>query len=172
MKRKARGIALVELLVVIALVSVIISAVAICLHGMYRANRRTRESMAGRTAISRLSLRFRADAHAAVDAAVEVEASEKPASVVFSQPAGRTVEYRFERSRVLRVVRQDDEVAHRDAFRLPRRTEIQWESADDDKPFVSMVIDYVSESGIDETARQQRVEAAIGLHNSATQGNE
>jgi len=172
MKRKARGIALVELLVVIALVSVIISAVAICLHGMYRANQRTRESMAGRTAISRLSLGFRADAHAAAAAAVDAKTSKKPASIVFSQPAGRTVGYRFERSRVLRVVRQDGEVAHRDAFRLPRRTEIQWESAGDGKPFVSMVIDYVSESGADETACQQRVEAAIGLHNPATQGNE
>ena len=172
MKRTARGITLLELLVVIALVGVIMSAVATCLHSMYRANRRTRESMAGRSALVRLSQRFRADAHSAVDVVVKDQATAEPPSIVFSRPAGETIEYRFEQPDVQRIVRKYVKDAHRDAFRLPRRTQVEWQTAAGDEPFVSMIVHYVPESDVDKGTRQQRIEAAVGLRHSVAKDND
>lgn len=171
MRRRIRGITLVELLVVIALTSVIMSAVVVCLHSMYRADRRTRESMTGRSALGRLSLRFRADAHAAEDAMIGGQAAEGQPSIVFSRSLGETVAYRFEQTHVLRIVRKEEKDVHRDAFRLPRRTRVEWQSAAGDEPFVSMVVHDVPESDIDEPTRPQRIEAAVGLRNAANQSN-
>lgn len=172
MRRRTRGITLVELLVVITLVAVIISAVATCLHSMYRADRRTRESMAGQSALGRLSLQFRADAHAAADAVVKGQAAEGPSSIVFSRSTGETVEYRLDRTDVLRIVRKNEKVAHRDAFRLPRRTQVEWQEATGEEPFVSMVVQYLPESDVDEATRHQRIEAAVGLRHSVAQDDE
>ena len=160
---------LVELLVVITLVGVIISAVAVCLQSMYRADRRTRESVAGSTALARLSLRFRADAHAAADVMFKDQEPGEPPSIVFFHAAGETVEYRFEQPNVHRVVRKYVNDAHRDAFRLARRSRIEWRG---DDQFVSMVVHYLPESDIDEVMREQRIEAAIGLRRSIAQDSE
>jgi len=171
MRRRARGITLVELLVVLTLVSMIISAVATCLHSMYRADRRTRESMAARSTLDRLSLQFRADAHGAVDAEVKDQALEGTPTIAFSCPTGETIEYRFEGTRVQRIVRKDGQDVHRDAFRLPRRIRVEWQAPVEDEPLVSMVVHYVSESDIDEATRQQRIDAAVGLRNVVNQSN-
>ncbi len=172
MRRRVRGITLVELLVVITLVAVIISAVATCLHSMYRADRRTRESMAGRSTLGRLSLRFRADAHASLDAVVEGQPPNEPSSIIFSRSTGETVEYRFDPTDVLRIVRKDEKVAHRDAFRLPRRTRVEWQAAVGEEPLVSMVVHDLPKSDVDKATRQQRIEAAVGLRHSVAQNHE
>jgi len=161
------------MLAVIAIAGILISSAGICLHGMYRADKRTRDAIAGRSAISRASLLFRADAHASTGARLREQAPEVPSALVFIQPEGRTIQYHFDKQRVTRTVRLADKVAHRDAFLLSGGGRVEWRVTDDPTPIASAVILHPPEPGVTGgTVWHEQVEAAVGLGTLTAQGGE
>jgi hypothetical protein len=161
------------MLAVIAITGILLSAVGICLHSMYRADRRTRDAIAERSAISRASLRFRADAHASTGVRLQDQAPGVPPALVFIQPDDRTIHYDFGKQRITRTVRLADNVEHRDAFRLPGGGRVEWHVKKSQTPIASALIVHPSEPGVaGGTVWQEQIEAAVGLGNLSAQWEE
>jgi Tfp pilus assembly protein FimT len=116
------GTTLIELLVLIAATSVILSLATAAFVTLFRSERQIRDDTAQAQTLARLSSRWRADVHAAVSAKVD-KACE------LTWPDGRTVHYAFEAPRISREVRRGQKVEHRDSFTLPSRSQAQFSQA-------------------------------------------
>ena len=165
--RRRRGLSLVEMMVVIAIGSAIIGLVGVCLQGLYRAERRTRQQMTQREALTQLGLRFRSDAHEA--ARVERTEPAKPGGavrLVLTAQDGRTVTYQADGGQVERTVERGGQVVHHDAFRLPG-VRVAWElKSAGDQVLAAAVILHAPEPSVatGETDYEERLEARVGLH--------
>jgi len=126
MTRNRRGTTLIEMLVIISVCSVVMGASGVLLHGMYRADKENRLQIANGSAIARLSLQFRRDAHAAGESELLMEANGKAAGLVFRGPFQPTIEYRQQGRAMVRTAKQGDKVVHLDSFALPAGTEFNW----------------------------------------------
>ena len=174
MSPRRRGISLVEMLVVIGLSSLILSLIATCLHGLYRADGRTRLRLEERAAITQLSLRLRADAHAAVHAELLTPSTpDELAGLALIAADGRRIEYRSATRRIERTVSQDGRTIHRDAFRLPL-AQATWELETAMGRSLVAVVLTTSALGSSAAVRAaaERLEAAVGLHSTLTPGEQ
>lgn len=113
---RRRGTSLVESVVVISLVSLVLALSATMLIASFRAHERAvaREDL--QRSFARLARRLRTDAHAASSA--EMLPDKDAAGVRLSLPEGRTIAYEAGRGEVVRTVRRDEAVEHRDVFAL------------------------------------------------------
>ena len=161
MMRKRRAFSLIELLVVLTLLGVIISATAVCLHGVYRVDQQTRQAVAHAAAVNRLSLQFRADAHASVRANVQPGEGESPPVILFAELDGRTTEYRQQRSHVMRTVTHSGEVLQREGYLLRPGSIAVWRVEGGSPAVASLDITPAAMPG--ESARQEHCEAIVGL---------
>ncbi len=172
MKHRRRGTSLVEMLVVIGLAGVMISTTGVCLHGLYQAEQEVREAAVRRAAIAHLSSQFRADAHAAGRVHLRAaDAGAKP-GLQFSNSDGSTIEYYQQDDRVVRTVKQADEVLHTDAFRLGHKYAVTWEVDGGQPPTVSADLARQSRVGRQwDGGYRERIEAVVGVHASLLTGD-
>jgi prepilin-type N-terminal cleavage/methylation domain-containing protein len=148
--RGRMGYSLVEMLVVISVMAVLASCTAVALHGMYRADRAARRELEASASISRLAARLRTDAHAAASA----EVNEGLLTLKLGE-AG-SVSYELAAGRVERLVRQDDKIEHRDAFRLAVDAAGQWHVAKQEgATFVSLQLERSE-------GKPSRIDAQVG----------
>lgn len=174
-RRPRGGVSLTEVLVILAVVGVLLSITAVCLHGMYRVERSAREILLFEDAVARFSLRFRADAHqsgaAELLTAEPTTNGQLPSKVgiafQLSGTTSRTIDYRFAKGTVVREVRnpEQDAVLHRDAFVLPRESQVVFDVEEqDDATLVVAEIGEPNPKG-DENAEPQtrRILAALGI---------
>ncbi len=167
MKRRRRGTSLVEVMVVITLSGILISATGICLHGLYRVEQDVREATVRRSAIDRLSLQFRIDAHTASEARVLADGTDSKPKLEFSSLNGMTVTYYQQNHQIVRTLRRADAVLHRDAYRIGRKHVASWRVEAGDPPTASVELvrkpPARSEAGHEPS---QRIMAVVGLHAS------
>ncbi len=162
MKRRP-AYTLVEMMVVIALVGVVASIAAVCLHGLYQVDRGSREDCERRRSMVRLSVQFRSDAHLASEATVDVGGNETQA-IVFAQPSNRSIEYRAESHGIKRIVRQSQQTVHQDVFRLPGVREIRLETNTSTTKQAAIVIyRKTPANGVEMDGYQERISATVGL---------
>lgn len=127
------GTTLVELIVVIALVTFLLSATAISLFSLYQIDSRVRDNLDLLTSDSNFSVQLRQDAHAARRAKVvgaESEADQVKASELtleFSQD--KQIVYATKGPRVERLVKRNGKVVHRDSFAMAEGTTVTWKVA-------------------------------------------
>jgi type II secretory pathway pseudopilin PulG len=163
MRQRSRGTTLVELLVVITVCSVIMSASGVLLHGMYRADKETRLAIATDASVARFALQFRRDAHAA-DETGRLETGGKTAGILFRAAGQPSIEYRWQGTNVVRTVKESDKVVHRDSFGFGPGTSIAWQLPPAGSPLVAVQISRVPRRGVKmDSLLQQRIEAVIGL---------
>lgn len=161
--RKRPAYSLVEMMVVIALLGVVASIAAVCLHGLYRVDRGAREDCERRRSMVRLSVQFRSDAHLATEAAVGVGGDETRA-IVFTQPPDRTIEYRAESNGIKRIVRQSQKIVHQDVFRLPGVRKIRLETnVSTLRQAVIVICRKTPISGDQMDGYQEQIAATVGL---------
>ncbi|HPM84738.1 MAG TPA: prepilin-type N-terminal cleavage/methylation domain-containing protein [Candidatus Anammoximicrobium sp.] len=164
MTRNRRGTTLIEMLVIISVCSVVMGASGVLLHGMYRADKENRLQIANGSAVARLSLQFRRDAHAAGEAELLKEANGKAAGLVFRGSFQPTIEYRQQGRAIVRTAKQGDKVVHMDSFALPAGTEFNW-TLEEGQPSVAAVqiARPARRGGKLDALFPQRIEAVVGI---------
>lgn len=110
MNARRRGKSLIEMLVVMAVLSVVLTITGHLLAAMMRADNRSRDAVADRAMRQRFVQQFRADAHAARSARLLDDRPGEPGIVLLIADA-KPVEYRATYDRVARIVGEGD-VAH------------------------------------------------------------
>jgi hypothetical protein len=108
-----RGKSLIEALIIISLMSVIIGLAATSLATLFRLRYVMVRDTEQAAALDRLALRLRLDAHEATSAAADN-------GYLLKFADGQSIRYSFAAPRVVREVRRDDELVHRDTFLMPR----------------------------------------------------
>jgi prepilin-type N-terminal cleavage/methylation domain-containing protein len=119
-----RGKTLIELVVVVAITSVVLTMTTATLVTLFRVERQIRGDVEQTRSLDRLDARVRTDAHAAIAAKIENGCE-------LTLADDRTVRYTFADSQVWREVRRGGMVQHRDAFELPERAQAAFTLADD-----------------------------------------
>jgi type II secretory pathway component PulJ len=164
MRQQSRGTTLVELLVVISVCSVVMSASGVLLHSIYRADKETRLAIATDASVARFSLQFRRDAHAADAASLLTNAGGKTTGIVFRRAGQPSIEYCWQGTDAVRSVKELDKVMHRDSFRFGPGTSVTWQLPSSGSPQVAVQISRVPRRGVKmDSLPQQRIETAIGL---------
>jgi type II secretory pathway pseudopilin PulG len=161
-RRRLAAFTLIEILVVITLSVLLLAFIATAIGTLLRAKGRLEDDLYRATQLARLDAQLRSDAHQAVS----VEQTDEATVVFHLQP--QRIEYVAESSRLIRSIRQDDALLHREVFPLATKTSIQWVISSDDRspasgPLLSATVTYEPE---DSTLGKQidRLDAAIGLH--------
>ena len=158
-RRRHGGWSLLELLVVAALSGVILSALALTLGVVFRADRQLRSAMTRQAALERFGRQLRVDAHRALGAETRVTGDELRLLLA----AGRSAQYRTIDSGVERRLVEGDRIRHRELFRLPGMQYAGWEKVTEPGPLVRFRLS-VTEDGRDSAAGPDHVfEAALGL---------
>jgi hypothetical protein len=148
--------------VVIAAVGVILSTVAFCLGTLLRTQRTIGAELATHQGIARLARHFRTDVHRANDAIVNGNTVRLPIS------EQQHVEYAFIDNDVRRTVLKNDEILHRDRFRLPRVQAINWH-VDRDNTVSAVSMRLIRKTDVDDEVGEPllQIEASVGLDNKA-----
>jgi type II secretory pathway pseudopilin PulG len=155
---------LVELLVVISVCSVIMSASGVLLHGMYRADKETRQAIATDATVARFALQFRRDAHASDEASLVTDTGGKTAGVMFRAAGRPSTEYRWQGTEIIRTVKESDKNVHRDSFRFLLGTSVAWQLPPSGSQVVAVQISRLPRRGVKmDSLPQRRIEAIIGL---------
>ena len=120
-----RGYSLVEMLVVMTLMAVVMSSIALVLHGLHRAERRLHDDVDFDRTLQRLATQFRVDAHAARGAGEIADDDDSQSALTLEMPDEKTVTYSIEPGGVRRLVRQGENTIHREWFALAG-TSLAW----------------------------------------------
>ena len=118
---KRSGMTLIEMLVSMGLAGVVLTVVATLLAALWRADAKMRADIDARQSLARLELALRSDCQAAV--AAEVDAGGMLTLAAGDQ--GR-ITYSTDGRRVDRLVMAEDRIDHRESFRLPRESGVQF----------------------------------------------
>lgn len=162
MKRSRRGTTLLELIVLITLISVALTAAATTLVALLRIERQVRSDQLQQQSLAALASHWRTDAHAAITASVTEDC-------VFTLADGRTIRYVYSAPRVVREVHQGDEVVHRDAFVVSPRAVVAFSISGDAPPHLARLsISATAEPppAYAAAVRPSVLDAVVNLHGS------
>jgi prepilin-type N-terminal cleavage/methylation domain-containing protein len=157
------GFTLIELAVVVTLTSVVLTLSAATIITLFRVERQFAGDAAQDFALARLASHWRADAHQATTAKMD-------AGCELILPGGRTIRYTFASPAVIREVRRGDQLEHRDAFVLTRRSvaEFSVEPSGDGK-IVQLMVEpaQIPERAHSTPVRPLTIAAAVDLYGQA-----
>jgi hypothetical protein len=153
------GKSLIEALIIISLMSVIMGLAATSLASLFRLRYVMVRDAEQAASLDRLAMRLRLDAHEAVLADVEN-------GCLLRLADGRTIQYSFAAPRIVREVRRDDKVVHRDTFSLPRLTLTAFEQEEFGAGRLLRVAISPEPTKLPrrELPRTAVIEAAVGIH--------
>jgi hypothetical protein len=154
-----RAKSLLELIVILSIMSIILTLSATSLTTLFRLRAQLTRDIEQGMALDRLAARWRADAHEATSASLN-------AGCALTLADGRTVQYSFAAPRILREVRRDAAVLHRDRFLLPvSATAVFEKEGDEPQTLVRLMIRPIEvHTRRSEMPRSATLEAAVGLH--------
>jgi Tfp pilus assembly protein PilE len=172
--RRRRGTNLVEVMIVVTITAFLISAVAVCLHGLNRHSLRSQRDNEQCSALARLSLAFREDVHRSQSFETAID-GEGRLGVMLSQAGGRKIFYVFAADCVERRVFADPSppsapadggaapAQHRDAFRLPGVQRVSWSVSDGAAPLATMTVSHAGEPGQRDGGWDEEIQALVAL---------
>jgi prepilin-type N-terminal cleavage/methylation domain-containing protein len=116
-KALRRGFTFVEMLVTMAVVSMVFATVVVVVALLWRAHDNVRDESARSAAVARLVAQLRADAHVA-DTATLVSADGETQNLLQLRSGTSRVEYRRDAERMIRTAFENDRAVHREVFWL------------------------------------------------------
>lgn len=118
-RRRVRGFTLIEVLTVVAVLSMLLSLVAVSLATLLQVGQNSAERLAWQSTWHRLTLEFRADAHAAREATVLGDAAN---ALQLKSVGDTTIVYEIENNAVKRTAKRDDAIVASEFYLLPEET--------------------------------------------------
>jgi hypothetical protein len=119
-----RAISLIELLVVMAVSSVLLILTIVSLSRFLAMSRAGRTHLERHLALARLGTQFRRDVWSASDM---TEPADKPRLLRLSCPSGEQIEYELDQEAIRRTVLRQGVAESHEAFRLPGVVAAHWE---------------------------------------------
>ena len=161
-RHRRAAFTLIEMLVVIMLATLLLASISTAIAALLRAQSRLEGDLRRATQLARFDAQLRSDAHRALS----VEQPDQ-ATVVFQLPTQR-IDYTIEPSRILRSLRQDDSILHREVFPLAAKTTVAWtiaeaEGAPLSGPVLSATVTYEPADPTQGSTIDQ-IDAVVGLH--------
>lgn len=123
-----RGVSLAEMVIVIGVFAVFLSAALTMLHTVLRAESRVRETVAGQGSLLRISRLFREDLVTAASLKEPPLAGKVRVGIVTAVSGGQHVQWESRGNTVIRRVLQDQREVQRDIFRVGGRSDFLVES--------------------------------------------
>ena len=155
---KRHGKSLIEALIIISLMSIIIGLSATSLASLFRLRYVMVRDAEQAASLDRLAMRLRLDAHEAVSAVAE-----NGYRLNFAD--GHTIQYSFVASRIVREVRRDEKVVHRDTFSLPRPALATFDGDTISRRLLRVIVKpEPTKLPPRELPRKALIEAAFGIH--------
>ncbi len=144
MRKLRRGFTLVELLAVITVVAVILSALGVTFHVTSESIKNLQTAAHRDGQLDRLAVQLRTDLHQAVSAEVDEgdpASTPGPDGLRIELADEQSIHYFVSEGGLSRVARQGEAVQHRELFRVPGISATQW-SIDRQRatPLVSLII--------------------------------
>jgi hypothetical protein len=112
-RRPPRGKTLLEAVIIISLMALVVGMSATSLATLFRLRHQMSRDSEQAAALARLATRLRLDAHEAVTVAVDE-------GCLLTLPDGRTIQYTIAAPNIVREVKRDGGMVHRDRFVLAR----------------------------------------------------
>lgn len=155
---------LVEMVTVLAMVTLVMTSVAVTISSLHRLNTKLRDEFPTSAAVAGLGMHLRSDAHAARQAAL-VTGSQGDSVMRLTMPDQRIIDYSASQARASRTVRHGDQIERNEVYVLPRGSELIWSVSDDAIPLVTLTIQrHVGKSpGAVDDLRETTITAAVGL---------
>ncbi len=158
-----RGFSLVEMLAVMATLSLVLGLCVALLEMLLRLNASGREHIENEAAIARMSRVFREDVRDAGEIA-RCPLGGQSTALSLVVPGGDLVEYQVIKDALVRKEWRRDEILAQERFRLPASSYGRFERhGENEQAVVSLVIDRRSKQGpVDANAHTFRIEATPG----------
>src|SRR5437764_10648441 len=158
-RTRTRGKTLLEAVVIISIMALIVGLSATSLATLFRLRHLMTRDSEQATALTRLGTRLRLDIHEASAAALDD-------GCLLTLPDGRTIQYTFAAPSVVREVKRDAAVVHRDRFVLPRSATAEFSrEGDASNTLVRLSIRPIEvKTRKTEMPRTTTIEAVIGLN--------
>ena len=122
-----RGTSLMEMVVVIAIASVMLGLAVTTIHMLLRAEWHSTETVWYGTSLARFSRTFRQDVHAATSADIPKPPPDAKSRLDLTLPKQRTVTFQIDGSSITRVEVEAEKVRHRDVYHFPPKSTIRFE---------------------------------------------
>jgi hypothetical protein len=163
------GKSLIEALVIISMMSVITGLAATSLASLFKLRYVMVRDAEQAASLDRLAMRLRLDAHEAFSAAAEN-------GYLLKFAEGRSIQYSFAQYssgvvRIVREVRRDEKLIHRDTFSLPRHTLATFDDEAISRGLLRLIIKpEQTKLPPRELPRTAVIEAAFGIHQALAKG--
>jgi len=152
------GKSLIEALIIISLMSVIIGLAATSLGSLFRLRHVMVRDAEQAMSLDRLALRLRLDAHEAASVAAE-------SGYRLDFADGRSIRYSFAAPRIVREVRRDEKIVHRDTFLVPRNALVTFDDDSISRRLLRVIVKpEQTKLPPRELPRTAAIEAAVGIH--------
>jgi prepilin-type N-terminal cleavage/methylation domain-containing protein len=162
-----RGFTLIEVVLVVGMASVILGAIGVVLHGVWRADLTARRHGTTMSSLAAVAAQFRRDVHAGqIDSSAPLAGDSLADGLVIALPDDQAIEYRAAAGGITREVRGGGQISHRETYALPSGATAGWRrSAADSLPLVSLLVDRPREANQSALAgrRVLRIDAVVGL---------
>jgi len=156
-----RGTSLLETMAVVAVMGVALSILSVSWHLLTRIHRRTDQAIQETRQVERLAFRFRLDMRetVAVQAAAVGTPDQETKEISPHQSwdlrlrDGRVVEYRHATGGIERRLKRDEQIEHRDLYRLPDWAEVQMQSPEPQRQNPARLSFYRNRTGLEDASR-------------------
>lgn len=163
------GVSLIEVVVIMSVASVMLGISVTGIHLLLRTERNVASVLWYSQSLQRMALRLRDDIHNAADIELPNAEPNRHTALVVQLPGGSAVEYTIDGEQLIRALRNEEGVQHRDALYLPPGSQIHFERSSEPE-VVRLVIERpaLHNQRTDKPAlgrlRELRVEAVVGRH--------